>query len=197
MKNTHRFGMLAGVALLAACTTIPTGPSVLVMPGANKSFDQFRMDDYDCRQYAASQVGAGTSNDAAVQSGVTSAAVGALVGAAAGAAMGGNHQSASQGAGAGLMIGSLAGIGAGDASARGSQRRYDNAYVQCMYAKGESVPSMAPAPARRNGWGNAPSAYPPPPNQPPPGYPPVNTLPPNYPPPGYPAPPAPPGTSGG
>jgi hypothetical protein len=66
-----------------------------------------------------------------------------------------------------------------------------------MYAKGESVPSMAPAPARRSGWGNAPAAYPPPPNQPPPGYPPANMPPPNYPPPGYPAPPAPPGTSGG
>ena len=34
-----------------------------------------------------------------------------------------------------------------DAPAWEVQRRYDNAYVQCMYAKGHQVPSP-PAPAR-------------------------------------------------
>jgi hypothetical protein len=31
------------------------------------------------------------------------------------------------------------------------QRRYDNAYQQCMYAKGNQIPAMEPMPAR-NGY---------------------------------------------
>ncbi|HWT71813.1 MAG TPA: glycine zipper family protein, partial [Oxalicibacterium sp.] len=32
--------LLTGVLALSACTTMPTGPSVLVLPGTGKSFDQ-------------------------------------------------------------------------------------------------------------------------------------------------------------
>ena len=39
--------MLAA-AVLGACTTMPSGPAVLVLPGTGKSVDQFRMDDMDC-----------------------------------------------------------------------------------------------------------------------------------------------------
>jgi hypothetical protein len=73
----------------------------------------------------------------------------------------------------GLLAGSVAGAGAGDASAHGSQRRYDNAYVQCMYAKGERVPVSG-----RLERGPAQAVNPPAPRYtgvpppPPPGYPP-------------------------
>ncbi len=162
---------LAALLSVAACTTIPTGPSVMVMPGTGKSFDQFRADDADCRQFAYSQVGGATANEAAVDSGVKSAVVGATVGALAGAAMGG-HQGAGVGAGVGLLAGSAAGAGAGQASGYGSQHRYDNAYIQCMYAKGDRVPvygRMMSEP-QRTGYPPPPpgSAYAPPP--PPPGY---------------------------
>jgi hypothetical protein len=152
-------------AYIGACTTVPTGPSVMVLPGTGKSFDQFRSDDLMCRQFAQQQLG-GTPGQMAADSTVKSAAVGTLVGAAAGAAIGG-HEGAGVGAGTGLVVGTLAGAGAGDASAYGGQRRYDYAYIQCMYAQGNRVPvsgRLTDGPAR------APSySYPPPP---PPGYPP-------------------------
>ena len=170
MSRLMRVSPLLALLLLGACTTIPTGPSVLAMPGTGKSFDQFRSDDADCRQFALGQVGGATANDAAIESGVKSAAVGAAVGALAGAAMGG-HQGAGVGAGVGLLAGSAAGAGAGQASGYDSQRRYDHAYIQCMYAKGERVPvsgQMMSGPARALNPPPPAGAYAPPP----PGYPP-------------------------
>lgn len=145
---------------LAACTTIPTGPSVMSLPGSGKSFDAFRADDAVCRQYALEQIGGAPPGQTAVDSGVRSAAVGTVVGAAAGAALGGSRGAAT-GAGAGLIVGSMAGTGAAEASGYGAQRRYDFAYTQCMYAKGNRIPvsgQMAPSRGYRGE-----SGYPPPP----------------------------------
>jgi len=177
MSKLLRLSPLVALLTVAACTTIPTGPSVMVMPGSGRSFDQFRGDDADCRQFALSQIGGASANETAVESGVKSAAVGAAVGALAGAAMGG-HQGAGVGAGVGLLAGSAAGANAGQASGYGAQRRYDNAYIQCMYAKGDRVPvygRMTSEPARAV-------------SPPPPAY---NYAPPPPPPPGYPPPPPP------
>lgn len=173
MSKLFRVSPLAALLLLGACTTIPAGPSVMAMPGTGKNFDQFRGDDAECRQFAQAQSGGLSANQTAIESGMTSAATGAVVGALAGAAMGG-HQGAGVGAGMGLLAGGAMGAGAGQASGYGSQRRYDNAYVQCMYAKGQRVPvsgQLTSAPARPVNPPPAPStAYAPPP--PPPGYPP-------------------------
>ncbi len=175
MSRLLRYSPLAALLLLGACATIPNGPSVMAMPGSSKNFDQFRRDDADCRQFALGQIGGASANDAAVDSGVKSAALGTIVGAAAGAALGG-HSGAAVGAGVGLLAGTAAGANAGQASGYGAQRRYDNAYLQCMYARGERVPvSGQMAPAYAPAYAPAPayaappaSAYPPPP----PGYPP-------------------------
>jgi hypothetical protein len=43
-------------ALLAACSTTPTSPGVMVLPGSTRTFEQFRSDDGECRQYASAQV---------------------------------------------------------------------------------------------------------------------------------------------
>ncbi len=172
MSKLLRVSPVVALLALGACTTIPTGPSVMVMPGTGKNFDQFRADDADCRQFALGQVGGATANETAVESGLKSAAVGAAVGALAGAAMGG-HQGAGVGAGVGLLAGSAAGANAGQASGYGSQRRYDNAYIQCMYAKGDRVPvsgQLTPGPAQAVNPPPPRNAYTPPP--PPPGYPP-------------------------
>ena len=177
MSKLLRFSPLLALLMLGGCVTIPTGPSVMAMPGTGKNFDQFRADDADCRQFALGQVGGATANDAAVSSGVASAAIGTAIGAAAGAAMGG-QQGAAVGAGMGLLTGSAIGSGTGQASGYATQRRYDNAYVQCMYFKGNRVPvpgQMMPGPAR--------SAYPP--------SPPAGSYPPPPPPPGSPPPPPP------
>jgi len=42
--------------MLAGCAGIPTGPSVLVLPGDGKSTEQFRAEDARCRQGAASEL---------------------------------------------------------------------------------------------------------------------------------------------
>jgi hypothetical protein len=154
---------------------MPSGPSVLVLPGTGKNFDQFRADDYDCRQFAQSQIGI-TPDNAAAESGVRSAALGTALGAVAGAAINGGH-GAAVGAGTGLALGGLAGTGSGQVSAYSLQQRYDFGYQQCMYAKGHRVPVVAgsfgsqmaqqrPQPPR---LAANPSVVPPPP---PPGAPP-------------------------
>jgi outer membrane lipoprotein SlyB len=174
--TTLKAGVIpALLLLLAGCVTVPPGPNVRVMPGSGKSFDQFRGDDFECRQYADQQVGGQSAAQAANNSAVASAAVGTLVGAAAGAAFNGSS-GAAVGAGAGLLLGSAAGTSASQYSAASLQRRYDLAYEQCMYAKGNQIPV-----AQRYGYGRrAPPvaySYPPPP---PPGWtpPPPGTMPP-------------------
>jgi OmpA family protein len=145
-----RFGAAAlAVAALAGCAVAPpTGPSVAVMPGKNKPFDVFQADDATCRQYAAQETGIAPA-DAANQSLVGSAAVGTVLGAAAGAAIGaaaGNPAAgAAIGAGSGLALGTASGIGAAEYSGMSVQQRYDTGYVQCMSAKGNSVPQLSPA----------------------------------------------------
>jgi hypothetical protein len=135
--------------LLAACATTPTGPTVLVLPAANKPFEVFQQEQDSCKQYAQSQV-AGQA-EASNQNAVGSAALGTLLGAGLGAAIG-NHQGAAVGAAAGAIVGSSAG-GRAQAYGQGSiQGQYNNAFVQCMVAKGNPlagnarVAQAAPAP---------------------------------------------------
>lgn len=139
MRFPKRMAALVLTLLATACTTIPSGPSLMVLPGSSKSFSQFRADDMDCRNYALESIGGVTPSQAAIDSGVGSAVVGTVIGAAAGAAIGG-HEGAAVGAGTGLVVGGLAGTGAAQASGYNLQYRYDFSYIQCMYAKGHRVP---------------------------------------------------------
>src|SRR5258708_32196249 len=109
--NLLRFSpVLAAALLLGACVSVPSGPSVMVLPGTGKNFDQFRADDMDCRQFAYSQVGGTDANQVASESAVRSAAVGTVIGAAAGAAIGG-RSGAAVGAGGGRLVRAPAGAG--------------------------------------------------------------------------------------
>ncbi len=190
MNRRLTFTLLAAALITAGCATFPTGPSIMALPGQRMSFDQFRADDYECRNYAAQSVGGPSAQQAAVDSNVKSAAIATAIGAVAGAAIGGNSRGAAVGAGTGLLFGSAAGAGAGDVSGRTMQQRYDIGYTQCMYAKGHKVPvagRFTSAPAV-----NAPAqpayAPPPPPGSHAPPPPPSENYPP--PPPGS-YPPAP------
>lgn len=177
MKSIFATGTLFGLLLLAGCVSVPTGPSVMSLPGTGKSFDQFRFDDAECRNFAQAQIGGTTANQSADNAAIKSAVVGTAIGAAAGAVMGG-HEGAGVGAGAGLLMGSMAGTGAAQNTAGGTQRQYDNAYIQCMYGKGEKVPvpgSMAGSMSQQNTPPPQPAPSraipPPPPGSPPPqGY---------------------------
>lgn len=188
MKTPARIAALGGaLLLLAGCVSMPTGPSVMVLPGSGKNFDQFRADDMDCRQFAGSQVGGGTPDSAAENSALKSAAVGTAVGAAAGAIIGGRHGAAA-GAGTGLIVGSAAGAGAAGSSQYTLQQRYDIGYTQCMYAKGHQVPVSGRA---YGGQRSAATYYTPPPPPPGAGAPGASNAPP--PPPAGTPPPPPPG----
>lgn len=137
-----------GLLVLAGCVSLPPGPSLPAYPGTAKTFDQFSADDAACRQYALASAGGKTAQQAAQASAVESAAVGTAVGAAAGALIGGG-KGAGIGAGTGLVVGSAVGANTAQQSAYGTQQRYDGAYFQCMYAKGEKVPiagGFAPPP---------------------------------------------------
>ena len=188
MRKLWLSSIAAGL-LLAGCVTVPTGPSVMVLPGNQKDFEQFQYDDAVCRQWALQQTGMVTAQ-AATGTTVEGAAVGTVLGAATGAAIGAAAGNPAAGAAVGAGVGMLGGTAAGAQSAQSAQwtvqQRYDMAYMQCMYAKGNQIPipggsQLAHTPARR-------SAVPPPP--PPPGA--ASSVPP--PPHGSPPPP-PPGPS--
>ncbi|MHB8535708.1 MAG: glycine zipper family protein [Sulfuricaulis sp.] len=133
-------GVMLAVAVLAGCASIPTGPSVAVMPGPGKPFDQFQTDNAICRQFAEQQMGV-NPNQVARDQVLTGAATGAALGAASGALMShGDEGPIGSMAGAGLIVGSAAGANAANVSTMTLQRRYDIAYQQCMYAKGNQIP---------------------------------------------------------
>jgi len=98
--------LLLGLGILSACTVLPTGPNVLVLPAVGKSMDVFQAEEGECRSYARQQLGVAPEQTAST-----------------------------------MML----------------QVRYDRAYVQCMYAKGNVVPVVV-APGA--------SAAPPPPGTP-------------------------------
>lgn len=163
-KRPHVIALLAAGLAGSACTSMPPNePSVMVLPGAGKSFEQFQADNDVCKQFAYSQVAGRSPEGAGIGSGVRSAALGTVLGAAAGAAADGGR-GASVGAGAGLALGGLAGTGAAETSGSRLQQRYDIGYQQCMYAKGHRIP-MAGGVAGRffRDYQERPAALPPPP----------------------------------
>ena len=108
--------LLAAVTVTtAACASVPTGPSVLVLPGTGKSTEQFLAEDGRCRQVAAAEL-------ERVKGGMVS-----------------------------------------------DQKRYDMAYMQCMYTQGNQIPVSG-----RAGYGAPapPADVPTPPSGPPPPPPP-------------------------
>lgn len=168
MNTRSLLSSLVAVGVLAGCVTVPTGPAVMVLPGQQKSLEQFRADEDVCRQYAQAAIGgpyAGqAASDAAAANAVAGAAIGAAAGAILGSVSGQAGQGAAIGAGTGLLFGSASGSNVAGYSSYTLQRNYDVAYMQCMYARGNQVPG---ATAARQPAGSYPPPYPPP-NYPPP-----------------------------
>ncbi len=194
MIASLRWLLLAAALLAAGCMTVPpSGPGVMALPGSGKSIDQFRADEYECRNYAGSQLGGATPQQAADDAAVRNAVIATVIGALAGAAIDGSR-GAAIGAGTGLIFGSATGAAVARGSSYELQRRYDAAFSQCMYVKGHQIPVAARYENSRRTPGayvQQPIASPPPPNEPPP---PINAPPPPGappPPPGAPPPPPP------
>jgi outer membrane lipoprotein SlyB len=142
---TRSIGVVAGLAMLvvlAGCATQPVGPTVAVMPAANKNFDAFQQDQAVCTGYASQQVGgqAQVANNQAVGGAVLGTVLGAGLGAAAGGGAG-----AAIGAASGAVAGTALGAGYSGGSSYEIQQRYNIAYAQCMAAKGNRVPTSQAA----------------------------------------------------
>ena len=155
---------IAALVLLAlsGCVTVPTGPGVMVLPAPGKPFDVFVAEDNTCKQWASRQIGVSTQ-DTINQNTAAGAVVGTVIGAGVGAALGSISGHAGEGAAIGGGTGLLFGTAQGAENARyygeDAQRRYDIAYIQCMYAYGNQVPG------RQRNMQNVPQPPPPPPTR--------------------------------
>lgn len=168
-KKVGRNILVVALLALTGCATVPTGPSVMVLPARGKSLEVFQNDEIVCRQWAANSIGLSaqdTVTDNTARSAALGTAIGAGAGALLGAASGNMGAGAALGAGGGLLVGTASGASSGEAYGWEAQRRYDYAYVQCMYAKGNQIPGQV------HGYRIRRAATPPPPPNTDPGVPP-------------------------
>ncbi len=139
IKSFFSISLLA----LSACATVPTGPSVTVIPASGKPFEVFAQEDASCRRWAEQQTGL-TPQETMDKNTATGAIAGTALGAGAGALIGSasGHAGAGAliGAASGLLVGTAAGANSGQIYGREAQRRYDSVYLQCMYANGNQIP---------------------------------------------------------
>ncbi|CCG40997.1 glycine zipper family protein [Magnetospirillum molischianum] len=127
---------ISTLLVLSGCSSTPLGPRVQVLPAANKPFEVFRMEQAECKQYAADQINGQSDN--ANERALGAALIGGALGAGLGAAVGGGRGAAIGAAGGGVL-GTAVGASNSQHSQGGIQQQYDNAYTQCMYAKGNQV----------------------------------------------------------
>jgi outer membrane lipoprotein SlyB len=142
MKSFTRIVCISLAVALTGCATTPGGPSNMALPGTGKDFNLFRADDLSCRDFALGQIGSKSVNQQYNQSLAATTAVGTVIGAALGAAAGGG-QGAAIGAGVGALSGGAIGADTAATSGDNAQQKYDNAYLQCMYAAGHKIPVPA------------------------------------------------------
>jgi uncharacterized protein YcfJ len=168
MRNFKSIAVAGAALTLAACATQPVGPMVQVLPAPYKPFEVFQQDHNECLRWAEDQT-RGQAQQANTRT-VGAAVIGTVAGAALGGAVGGGR-----GVGVGAGLGAAGGTVIGGSSAQeanyGIQQRYDIAYAQCMYSKGNQIPGYGvppgppappgPPPAPRAG--GAPTPPPPPP----------------------------------
>jgi uncharacterized protein YcfJ len=139
MKITVAFAVIPLV--LSACAMQPLGPTVTVLPAPGKPFPAFAEDDTACKSFASTQVAGGPEQaNSAV---IGSAVVGTLLGAGLGAAIGRGGPGAAIGAASGALIGTGVGASGNAWSQMSLQQRYNIAYMQCMYAKGNQIPGYS------------------------------------------------------
>ena len=186
-----RIALLVVAIPLTACVSPPLGPTIPVMPGANKSFDVFAADQATCQQYAANQTApaVAAANNQAVGTALLSSALGAGLGAGIGAATGNAGKGAAIGAASGGALGIFGNAGGAPYASMSLQQQYDVMYGQCMATHGNSVPGLSPTPAAPP-YRAGPTPPPPPgPGQYPNSYPGPGQYPSSYPGPGpYPSP---------
>ena len=161
MKRSTMAWMAAGLAL-AGCATAPLAPRVAVMPAPGKPFEVFVAEEQACRQYAEQAVATADGKDPATERAVETGIWATLIGALAGAAIGG-RDGAAVGAGFGLFTGAATASGESHYVVGDVRHRYDIAYQQCMYAKGNQIPGMYRPQVEAGAPANRAAPMPPPP----------------------------------
>jgi len=171
MKKLQSIFLFLLLPVLWGCATLPTGPSVMVLPPPNKPLEQFQAEDAVCKQWAAQQTGLSpqeTVNQNVATGAIVGTAIGAGLGAAIGSTTGDAGTGAAIGAGSGLLVGTSSGADAGQGYGQEAQRRYDIKYMQCMYAKGNQIPGIqtrsiqtVPPPPPPDYTTGGPKSYPP------------------------------------
>jgi len=129
--------------MLAACAATPMGPTILAMPQQGKPFERFAEEQAYCKSYASAQIQgqAERANTTGLLEGLGGTALGAGFGAAVGGGKG-----AAVGAATGAALGTAVGAHTSSRDQKSIQQQYDDAYVQCMVAKGNSVQHASPPP---------------------------------------------------
>jgi outer membrane lipoprotein SlyB len=180
MMRVHRglgCAMIAAIALTGCAPTV-MAPTVPVMPGQNKTFDQFTADQQTCQGYANAETAplSQQANNQALGGALLTTALGAGLGAAIGGGRG-----AAIGAASGAVLGGAAGAQGSSIAGMSIQQQYNIFYSQCMSAHGNQVPGFSPNQYALPPYGGA--------GGPPPGPPPGGPMPPPPgaygPPPGY------------
>src|SRR5262245_18257796 len=137
MSHMGRIATL-GLLALAGCGQMPIGPTVQAVPAPYKPYEVFAAEERACRDWAAQASGAAPVN-AATQDFVGATAAATVIGAEVGG-MAGGQSGAGVGAAFGMLTGAAVGADQSYFRAYGAQGRYDMAYQQCMYAKGNGLP---------------------------------------------------------
>jgi outer membrane lipoprotein SlyB len=159
---------MVAVVALTACAPTVMAPTVPVMPGANKPFNQFTADQQACQGYANSQTAplAAQANNQAVGTALLTTALGAGLGAAIGGGRG-----AAIGAASGAVVGGSMAAQGSTLAGMSIQQQYDIYYAQCMSARGNQVPGFSPNMYAIPPYPGAGGPPPPlPPGAPPPPY---------------------------
>ena len=132
------------LALASGCATAPLGPTVSVMPAPGKPFELFQQEEKECQEFAAKNMKAYVDkiNGEAVGKAVVGTVIGIGIAALLLGGRGGGFGRRVVGTGAALGAAAGASQGAADSanSSATLQEMFDNAFMQCMYAKGNQVP---------------------------------------------------------
>ena len=130
---------LLAALLLNGCANAPLGPTAMVMPAQGKPFDVFARDQTMCKQFADGEVDGGATMSNLKEFGTI--AVSTALGGGLGMAVR-NRRGAEIGGAMGAIAGVAAGAHGSAHDQNGLQGRYDLAYTQCMYARGNQIAGL-------------------------------------------------------
>ena len=82
MQRAFKTPILLMLLALTGCATLPTGPSVMVLPTPGKPFEVFQAEEAACRRWAEHQVGM-NPQESYNQNTASGAAIGTVLGAGA------------------------------------------------------------------------------------------------------------------